>query len=223
MRAGIFTGQRLAMVQGQPRKEAVAEAARRGVPLQEAGQAEIAEMIGIERMRISSKSFFQVNSEGARRMVELIMEALAPEPENTVADFFAGVGLFSVPLARVANRVFAVERSAAALRDLRHHAQALRGKLHIVGTGAQEAFHQLPKSVDLLVADPPREGLGRELAARLCTLRARCIALISCDPASLARDARSICDHGYRLQRVTPLDLFPQTYHVEALSLFEAS
>ncbi len=219
LRAGVHTGQRLTMAVGAVDEEPVEAAAARGVPLQGPGEGEITEMVGSEKFRISSKSFFQVNTDGAEVLVELVLELLAPSEKDTVLDAYAGVGLFTLPLARRSARVHAVERSKAALRDLRFH----KGKLpiHVIGSAYEEAGNQLPKKVHLTVADPPREGLGGEMAANLAGMSPHRLVLVSCDPASLARDAKALSGHGYALRRVVPVDLFPHTFHVETVSLFE--
>lgn len=217
LRAGIHTGQRLVMAVGNVDAEPVEEAARRGVPIKGPGSGEITEMVGAERFRISSKSFFQVNTDGAQVLTELVLEMLQPGPEDQILDAFAGVGLFSVPLARRSARVFAVERSKAALRDLRTMAKNL--PIHVVGTELEQAFSQLPPRVDLVVADPPREGLGEAATLALSGLRPRRLVLVSCDPASLARDLRLLIAQGASLERVVPVDLFPHTYHVETVAL----
>jgi len=218
LRAGVRTGQRLAMAVGAVDEEPVEEAAARGVPLRGPGEGEITEMVGSEKFRISSKSFFQVNTDGAELLVELVLEMLAPTETDTVLDAYAGVGLFTVPLARQAARVHAVERSKAALRDLRFHAAKL--PVHVIGAAYEDAADQLPKKVHLAVADPPRDGLGEEMAASLAAMSPHRLVLVSCDPASLARDAKALNSHGYSLERSVPVDLFPHTYHVECVSLF---
>lgn len=201
--------------------EAAGEASyQRGVPLGRAGEGELTEMIGVERFRISSKSFFQVNTDGAEKLVELVLEMTAADEETTVVDAFAGVGLFSIPLARVARKVWSVERHPAAVRDLRHHAADFRDRIHIVGTEMQEAFTQLPTRVDRVVADPPRDGLGEGVAKGILEMQPAKIVLVACDPASLARDTRAFTDSGYRLTRVVPVDLFPHTFHIEAVAEF---
>ena len=217
IRAGIHTGQRLVMATGEVDAAPVEEAAARGVPLKGPGEGEITEMVGSERFRISSKSFFQVNTEGAELLSRLVMEMLDPGSDDRVLDAFAGVGLFTVPLARRAAHVWAVERSRAALRDLRTHTRGL--PVHVVGTELESAFSQLPPRIDLVVADPPREGLGEKSVAALSGLQPRRLVLVSCDPAALARDLRLLIAEGARLERVVPIDLFPHTYHVETLAL----
>ncbi|HKI83646.1 MAG TPA: class I SAM-dependent RNA methyltransferase [Candidatus Krumholzibacteria bacterium] len=219
LRAGVRTGQRLIMATGEVDPAPVEEAAARGVPLRGPGQGEITEMVHTERYRISSKSFFQVNTDGAEVLVDLIMEMLDPSAEDQVLDAYAGVGLFTLPLARKSARVYAVERNRAALRDLRHLVKGL--PVHIVGVDITRAAEQLPSAVDLAVADPPREGLGEENVVKLAAMRPRRLALVSCDPASLARDLKSLRAAGYILKRAVPVDLFPHTYHVETVALLE--
>lgn len=216
LRVGTRTAQRLAMTRGQVSEAAFEEAANRGIPLKRAGSDEITEMVGTERYRVSSKAFFQVNTDGAETLVELVLEMLDPQPTDTIVDFYAGVGLFAVPLARKAEKVLAVEGNTAAIRDLRFHKKGL--PIHVVGTSVEDSRPQLPQTVDKVVADPPREGLGAEIAERIAQMKPSTIALVACDPASLARDVKSLVEHGYRLERVVPVDLFPHTFHVEAVA-----
>jgi 23S rRNA (uracil1939-C5)-methyltransferase len=220
LRAGTRTFQRLALLRGYIDENAGEESYQRGIPLGRAGEGELTEMVGTERFRISSKSFFQVNTDGAEKLVELVVEMLELNPESTVVDAYAGVGLFSVPLARIARKVWAVERNAASVRDLRHHAADFKDQIHIVGTDMQDAFTQLPTKVDRVLADPSREGLGEDVARGLARLSPARIVLVSCDPAALARDTKSLMDGGYTLERVAPVDLFPHTYHIEAVAEF---
>ncbi len=220
LRAGTRTGQRLAMVQGQLSEDSFNQATERGVPLKRAGHDELSEMVGAEKFRVSSKAFFQVNTEGAEALTEMVMSFLDPQAKDTVVDLYCGVGLFTVPLARKAAKVFAVEGNNAAVRDLRFHAKGL--PIHIVGTSVERAAEQMPTRLDLVVADPPREGLGAQ-AEWIASLKARKVALVSCDPAAMARDAKALIANGYTLKRVLPIDLFPHTFHVEAVGEFELS
>jgi 23S rRNA (uracil1939-C5)-methyltransferase len=218
LRVGTRTGQRLAMVRGQVQPEAAAEAKSNGIPLTWPGRGEVTEMVHTERMRISSKSFFQVNTEASELLVDLVLEMLDPAEDDSIVDAYAGIGLFTLPLARRAAQIYAIERNAAAVRDLRFHVHALRDRVHVVGTPVEESSSQLPDRVHLLVADPPREGLGVEIATRFAAMKPRRIVLVSCDPAACARDVRAFCEAGYELERVVPVDQFPHTYHVEIVS-----
>lgn len=219
MRVGTRTAQRLAMTRGRPTPETMLAAADLGIPLVPAGENEITEMVHTEKMRVSSKSFFQVNTAGAEALVELVLEMLEPGDDDTVIDAYAGVGLFTVPLARRCGRVLAVERNPAAVRDLRYHAEQVRGRVHVIATDLERAFEQLPHRADLIVADPPREGLGEDAVRALTALGPRRFVLVSCDAASFARDVASLHDCGYHLQRAVPVDQFPHTFHVEIAAL----
>jgi 23S rRNA (uracil1939-C5)-methyltransferase len=221
LRAGTRTFQRLALLRGFVDEDAAEASYQLGIPLGRAGEGEITEMVGTERFRISSKSFFQVNTDGAETLVDLALQMLELGEDSSVVDAFAGVGLFSVPMARVAQKVWAVERHPAAVRDLRHHAQEFRDTIHVVGTGVEEGFSQLPGKVDRVLADPPREGLGETLARKFAALDPARLVLVACDPASLARDVKFLQDTGYRLRRAVPVDLFPHTYHIEVVAQFD--
>ena len=220
LRAGTRTFQRLALLRGYVDEEAGEESYQRGIPLGRAGEGELTEMVGTERYRISSKSFFQVNTDGAAKLVELALSMLELSDEVSVVDAFAGVGLFTIPMARVARKVWAIERHPAGVRDLRHHTREFKDRIHVVGTDIKDAFTQLPGSVDRVLADPPREGLGEEIARGLIGMKPSKIVLVACDPASLARDAKTITEGGYALRQVVPVDLFPHTYHIEAVAEF---
>jgi 23S rRNA (uracil1939-C5)-methyltransferase len=217
LRAGVRTAQRLALLRGELPAARQTELREQGIPLRAAGDGEITEMVHTERYRISSKAFFQVNTAGAEALVQLVEEMLDPGPEDVVLDAYAGVGLFSLPLARKAARVLAVESNPASIRDLRFHAKGRN--IHVVGTPVEEAEAQLPSRLDLVVADPPREGIGGRGLEVLAKRKPRRIVLVACDPASLARDVKGLLAAGYALQRVVPVDLFPHTFHVESVAL----
>ena len=85
---------------------------------------------------------------------------------------------------------------------------------------AQAALQRLKEPIDLLLLDPPRSGAGKQVVGEIARLLPRRIAFVSCDPATLARDARHLTERGYRLQEVQPIDLFPQTFHIESVALF---
>lgn len=174
---------------------------------------------GVELL-VSAPSFFQVNTKQAERLIDLVLDVLAPDGTDRVADVYAGAGTFTLPLASCAGSVTAVEASGAAIRDLRRNLDSA-GLDAVVEPG--DAGRVLPElgAFDLAVVDPPRAGLTSEALRALVVTRARSIAYVSCDAATLARDARALVDAGYSLVSVTPVDLFPQTYHVETVSHFE--
>jgi 23S rRNA (uracil1939-C5)-methyltransferase len=171
-------------------------------------------------LTVSAPSFFQVNTAAAEKLVTLALEALAPDGSDRVLDLFAGAGTFTVPLAELAGEVVAVESASSAVRDLRRNLEEAQVWADVVGG---DAVRELPGigRADLALVDPPRSGLNPTAVTALAKTRARRIAYVSCDPATLARDAASLRDAGYTLASATPIDLFPQTFHVETLALFD--
>ena len=127
---------------------------------------------------------------------------------------------FSLPLAGMFASVTAVESSPSAIRDLREN---LRGTKHRIVASDTAAFlrQAIPRRLpgpDLIVVDPPRAGLGRDVTTALAKVRPRKITYVSCDPATLSRDLSALVQSGYRLERMHLLDLFPQTYHLESVT-----
>ncbi len=165
--------------------------------------------------RVSSNSFFQVNRFLIDRLVDAATEGAEGE---TAIDLYAGVGLLSLPLARRFREVTAVESGAGAVRDLQFNAaRAGLENLHAMPQTAEEHLAQLEKAPDFVVLDPPRTGLGKAVVGRLAELRPRQITIVACDPATLARDLAGLVAAGYRVERMTLVDLFPQTYHLETV------
>jgi 23S rRNA (uracil1939-C5)-methyltransferase len=165
--------------------------------------------------RVSRHSFFQVNRFLAGRLVEAALEGAAGD---SALDLYAGVGLFALPLAQRFRRVTAVESGYASVRDMEFSAE--RAGLTVTAChDAVEAFlDKLTAPPDFVLADPPRAGIGRRVARRLAELAPPRITLVSCDPATLARDLADLLAAGYRIERLTMVDLFPQTYHLETVA-----
>ena len=170
-------------------------------------------------MTVSAPSFFQVNTKGAESLVKLVLDALAADGTDRVVDLYAGAGTFTLPLAEIAGEVVAVEAASSAVRDLRRNLEDGQLWADVVGGDATRELAQIG-SVDALLVDPPRTGLGQGTAASIARTGARTVVYVSCDPATLARDARSLAEQGFSLESATPVDLFPQTYHVETVATF---
>lgn len=187
------------------------------------GAGSWSEVVGDERMRVSAPSFFQVNTKGAEKLVELVMDALRPTEDEEAMDLYCGAGTFTLPLARRAGFVSAVESYGPAVRDLRRNLETA-GLDHVDPIGG-DAGREFPDTdADVIVVDPPRSGLAADVVSRLSEQPARAIAYVSCDPATLARDLGRFEEAGvFAPKRVTPVDLFPQTYHVETVTLLERS
>lgn len=167
--------------------------------------------------RIGRGSFFQVNRFLVDALVEEVMRDLEPAPDGApVVDLYAGVGLFTVPLAKRFAKVVAIERSTPAFRDLEWNCAAAGPEVRCVRSASEDFLGETQPPVDLIVADPPRPGLGTEVTEELMRLRARRLVLVSCDPATLARDLK-VLHAAYRIDRAALVDLFPQTFHFETV------
>ena len=183
------------------------------------GNAYLEEQVAGRDYRISANSFFQVNTAGAEALVALVRESLSPAKGDTLLDLYCGVGLFGLSLADQVGRVLGVETDPSAVADFRHNAQGL-DQVELIEGKVQSVLPRIQEPVDLLLLDPPRSGAGQAIIEQVASLNPRRIAYISCDPATLARDARHLVENGFLLREVQPVDLFPQTYHVESVALF---
>ena len=130
-------------------------------------------------------------------------------------DLYAGVGLFSLPLARRFERVVAVEAGRSA-GDLRHNAERARAPVEVAGEQTEVFLAKAKTAPDFVLADPPRAGLGKAAATRLAELRPQTLVIVACDPATLARDLAALRPV-YEIERITMVDLFPQTFHLETI------
>lgn len=160
-------------------------------------------------------SFFQVN----RFLIDRLVELVTTDFSGALAwDLYAGVGLFAQALSQQFEQVVAVESAPSSASDLR---QNLSGKLNrIVQSGTLEFLRQQGGAVpDLVVVDPPRAGLGNSVVSMLTKVRPQKIVYVSCDPATLARDLCALVESGYHLRTMHMVDLFPQTFHLESVTV----
>jgi 23S rRNA (uracil1939-C5)-methyltransferase len=184
------------------------------------GEPWIEEEVAGRTFRISANSFFQVNTVGAEVMVDLAAEMLAPQGHETLLDGYCGVGLFGLSLAGQVGQVLAIEESEMACDDFAWNGRDLDNVTLYEGP-VEEVLAALDSvRIDLALIDPPRSGAGPEVVQHLARLGVPKLLYVSCDPATLARDAKLLTAAGYRLEQVQPVDMFPQTYHIESLALF---
>ena len=170
------------------------------------------------RHRVSAPSFFQVNTAQAEKLITLALEGLPLEEGDFVADLYSGVGSFTLPLAAAGCDVVAVESAGSSVRDLRRTADKYQMPIEVLGGDSARELPTLGE-LDALVVDPPRAGLAQSVPADIAAAAPRRVAYISCDPATLARDLANFAQVGYHPTSITPVDLFPQTYHVETVVL----
>ncbi|MHB8439191.1 MAG: class I SAM-dependent RNA methyltransferase [Acidimicrobiales bacterium] len=208
LRCGVRTGERMAWVRPSSAKDGVATDARR---------AHIIEVAGGRTWRISARSFFQARPDGVDSLVGIV-QGHADElgTPRSFVDLYSGVGVFAGVLAERGWSGTAVEGSESSVRDARHNLVGLDVKVvH------DDVNRFKPAPVSLAVADPSRSGLGPRAARTLVDTGAQRVILVSCDPRSMARDARRLVDAGYGLTRLTGVDMFPQTFRVEVVSVFD--
>jgi len=156
----------------------------------------------------------------AERMVEHLISSLPITSFTTLLDVYCGVGLFSAFLASKCRRVIGIESSPSACEDFSFNLDEF-DNVELYEGLAEEVIPHLAAKPDIVLVDPPRAGLEKRVVDGILKLNPPTIAYVSCDPSTLARDAKRLIEGGYRLKQVTPFDLFPQTYHIESISIFE--
>ena len=173
--------------------------------------------------QVSAGSFFQVNTPMAAGMVAHLLEILPNyqplKSDATLLDVYCGVGLFSAFLAPLVSRLVGIESSPAAASDFVANLDEF-DHVELYEATAEEVLPSLDIAPDIVLLDPPRAGISRQAMDGLLGLASPLLVYISCDPATLARDAKRLTAHGYRLEQITPFDLFPQTYHIESISFW---
>ncbi|HBY99186.1 MAG: 23S rRNA (uracil(1939)-C(5))-methyltransferase RlmD [Ardenticatenaceae bacterium] len=184
------------------------------------GESWIEEELGGRRWHISAGSFFQVNSEMAEQLLAVVRDfASPPTGSERILDVYAGVGTFGLSLAPSAGLVWLVEAHPEAVADARINASGLQNVEILEGPGERilPAWPSDRARPDLAILDPPRAGCDPPVLQALIELQVPRIVYVSCDPATLARDLRRLADGGYHFDAVQPIDLFPQTFHIETV------
>ncbi|MCL4545777.1 MAG: 23S rRNA (uracil(1939)-C(5))-methyltransferase RlmD [Chloroflexi bacterium] len=185
------------------------------------GEATLLQGIGRQQFAVGPRTFFQVNTEQAQALLEVVRRAVEETSARTVLDLFCGVGLFAVGVAELVDHVDGIEIAFEAVR-LGRMTLAERGLSEKVSLHRGDALHPPPEliqGVDLVVIDPPRSGLSSELIEALSHGSPRWLVYVSCEPAHLARDLRLMVSRGWAVRWVQLVDMFPQTYHIETVTL----
>jgi 23S rRNA (uracil1939-C5)-methyltransferase len=182
------------------------------------GSSHIRETVGGLSLRISPGSFFQVNTVQAEKLIDIVRDYLRPAEDSVLLDAYCGVGTFGLALAPQVAEVIGIEESSSAIADARINAEGLDQVSFFEGR-VEQVLPDLEAPLDLVILDPPRSGCRPDVLRALLERSPLRIAYVSCDPATLARDLRVLIDGGYELQEVQPVDMFPQTAHIEAVAL----
>ena len=185
-----------------------------------AGEDHISMRVLDRDFHVSAPSFFQVNSNMAEEIIRYLLANLPITPDTNLLDVYCGVGLFSAFLAPGCKRVIGVELSPSACNDYILNLDEF-DNVDLYEGRAEDVILHLEVAPDIVLVDPPRAGLERGALDGILRLNPRTVAYVSCDPSTLARDAGRLISGGFRLVDVTPFDLFPQTYHIESVSIFE--
>ncbi|MBN1317992.1 MAG: class I SAM-dependent RNA methyltransferase [Anaerolineales bacterium] len=169
--------------------------------------------------RVSAGSFFQVNRASAENLVRLVLEMANLHGTESVLELYSGVGLFTASLSAGSSGVVGIEENPDAVGDAALNLDDTENVSLYQGAVEQILPELSDRSFDVVVLDPPRGGVEPAVVDALIEIGAPRIVYVSCDPATFARDAKRLARGGYRLMTVRPVDMFPQTYHVETVSL----
>ncbi len=210
LRTGVNTGETIVVLDG----ELPVSSDDWGVPF---GGDDVVfhEVVAGHVFQITGTAFFQNNTAGAESLVGLVADAATIESGDRVLDAYAGGGLFTATVTGEADEVVAIESDTLALEDLLANTD-----VEVIEADVAAGLAELPADWDVVIVDPPRVGLGPAVTGLLAELRPGVIASVSCDVASFARDASALIAGGYVLEWVQPVDMFPQTPHIETVSRF---
>jgi len=170
--------------------------------------------------KVSAPSFFQVNTAVTEKMIQHLIDQLPITLSSTLLDIYCGVGLFSAFFASRCRRVIGIESSESSCEDFAVNLDEF-DNVELYEGFAEEIIPHLEAKPEIVLVDPPRAGLDKQVIDGILNLNPQMIAYVSCDPSTLARDAARLINGGYQLKEVIPFDLFPQTHHIESISIFE--
>jgi 23S rRNA (uracil1939-C5)-methyltransferase len=196
-----------------------------GGPTGVLGEEHLTERVSGLDLRISPHAFFQTNTEMAERMYAIAAEYAGLRGTERVFDLYCGIGTIGLALAPGAGEVWGLEVAEAAIADAEHNARANGiANARFVAADARLGVRPLLERAgrpEVVVVDPPRAGLSKKVVRRVIECGARRIVYVSCNPTTLAPNADQLASAGYRLRRVRPVDMFPQTPHIECVALLE--
>ena len=189
------------------------------------GKAHIYDNIGELSYRISPNSFFQINPEQTEKLYNKVLEFAALKGNETIWDIYCGIGTISLFLAKQAKKVYGVEIIKEAIIDADFNAKhnKISNTEFFVGKAEEVILEKFKQgiSADVVVLDPPRKGCEPILLETLLKMQPEKIIYVSCDPATLARDAKILAEGGYRVEKVQPVDMFGFSVHVEVVTCLQ--
>ena len=231
LRAGIATGERLLILETAGHEPPGVEIdlpvscvllLGDGTPVTYVGNNYITETVAGRSLRISTASFFQVNTPQTEQLLTVVEECANPLGHEVLLDLYCGVGTFGLHLSDRVAEVIGIDSSGHAIEDATFNAEGIDNLRFLQGSVA-EMLPSIEEAVDLAILDPPRQGVSKHALAALISLEPARVVYVSCDPATLARDSGRMTQAGYELTKVQIVDMFPQTYHIEAVALLRRS
>ncbi len=190
----------------------------------ESGRQKYIEKVRGATFQVAASSFFQVNTDQLSQVIDEVVGMLDLDNADTLVDLYCGVGTFARLLAPFVYQVIGIEESAAAVADARVNCSDVENVAFIEDKAEHAAVELVAsgQTADVAIIDPPRVGCAPEALDALRKLAPRRIMMVSCNPATMARDLDALCRSGFKLVSVRPVDMFPQTRHVESLALLES-
>ncbi|HMX61886.1 MAG TPA: 23S rRNA (uracil(1939)-C(5))-methyltransferase RlmD, partial [Candidatus Sumerlaeota bacterium] len=220
-----------ALMRAEPRLKGIAwglnagqsDVARASDVLETRGADTLEEKLDDFTFRVSLASFFQTNTRGAAKLYRIVRDSLELTGKERLLDAYCGTGTIGIFCASGAREVYGIELVQDAIHDARENAarNGLRNTMFMAGDMRlvlPAMMNAIEGRIDRLVVDPPRGGMERKALDQLLALRAPRIAYVSCNPTTMARDLVPAIEAGYAVECVTPVDMFPQTYHVECVA-----
>ncbi len=182
-----------------------------------AGRAYIQDKIGDFVFNISANSFFQTNTKQAERLYEVALNFAEIDEHSVVWDLYAGTGTITLFLAQKAKEVIGFEVVESAVADARQNAREHGVKnVRFVQGDLLKTMHDVEPKPEVIITDPPRSGMHEKVLRLINQLRPRRMVYVSCNPTTLARDLKILSER-FQVLKVQPVDMFPQTYHIETV------
>ena len=204
------------------------------------GENEFIEKIGEKKFSVSADSFFQTNPLGAEKLYSVVKNFAEPRGNEKLWDLYCGTGTIGIYLRDSVASVLGIESNEKSIDDARKNAELNEmeletkrneivlpsdGKVHFISGDVKKILWEFQQRnfepPDIITIDPPRAGLSKKVVARIAHFAPKRIVYVSCNPVTLARDGALFGENGFKLVRVRPVDMFPQTYHIESVALFE--
>jgi len=186
----------------------------------ETGQKYYVEQISGYKFQISSPSFFQVNSNQIENMKNTILSLIKDNRKDLLVDAYSGVGTFGILLSEYFEKVIGIEQSSSAAIDAKINIKNIANYKILTGN-SEDIIKEIKSKIDVVILDPSRKGCDEKLLNNLISHPVDNIIYISCDPKTLARDLKILNEKKYKIHSITPVDLFPNTHHVESITLLK--